>query len=170
MLYSLVFLTLWYSRLCLDFLSRMPAQGSQHLSLSHWSLLFFIPSFSTSLWQEHSPPCTYFFLANLHVLVPPMLNPVIYGAKTKQMRGSMTHMVSAVEVLREGTALNAFSVSLTNMRERACWWDPTFRYCIICNRKKMGLRKSVCGFKSWVYYELIVIHGEFILLKFNLNL
>lgn len=118
MLYSLVFLTLWYSRLCLDFLSRMPAQGSQHLSLSHWSLLFFIPSFSTSLWQEHSPPCTYFFLANLHVLVPPMLNPVIYGAKTKQMRGSMTHMVSAVEVLREGTALNAFSVSLTNMKER----------------------------------------------------
>ncbi|CAH6792752.1 olfactory receptor 52B4 [Phodopus roborovskii] len=81
---------------------RMPSRDARHKALntcgSHVCIiiLFYGPGIFTTLTQRfgrHIPPHIHILLANVCILAPPMLNPIIYGIKTKQIQEQVVHVL-----------------------------------------------------------------------------
>ncbi|XP_071988990.1 olfactory receptor 52D1-like [Engystomops pustulosus] len=60
-------------------------------------VLFYIPAFfsfiSHRVGHKYVPPWVHILVANLYVLFPPMMNPIIYGVKTREIRSRVFHVV-----------------------------------------------------------------------------
>ncbi|XP_016061438.1 PREDICTED: olfactory receptor 52B4-like [Miniopterus natalensis] len=80
----------------------IPSRDARHKALntcgSHVCviILFYGPGIFTTLTQrfgQHISPHIHVLLANVCILAPPMLNPIIYGIKTKQIRDQVVHLL-----------------------------------------------------------------------------
>ncbi|XP_036115425.1 olfactory receptor 52B4-like [Molossus molossus] len=60
------------------------------------TILFYGPGIFTTLTQrfgQNISPHIHVLLADVCILAPPMLNPIIYGIKTKQIRNQVVHLL-----------------------------------------------------------------------------
>ncbi|XP_051005509.1 olfactory receptor 51I1-like [Acomys russatus] len=58
-------------------------------------LVYYVPMISVALvhrFVKHAAPALRLLLANVYLLVPPMLNPIIYSAKNKQIRQGLLQL------------------------------------------------------------------------------
>ncbi|XP_003923444.1 olfactory receptor 52B4 [Saimiri boliviensis] len=88
--------------LILHTLFHMPSPDARQKALntcgSHVCIiiLFYGPGIFTILTQRfvhHIPPHIHILVANVCILAPPMLNPIIYGIKTKQIQEEVVHFL-----------------------------------------------------------------------------
>ncbi|XP_076968289.1 olfactory receptor 51I2-like [Tamandua tetradactyla] len=59
-------------------------------------LVYYVPMISVALvhrFLKHTLPAVRLLLANIYLLVPPVLNPIIYSVKTKQIRQGLIQLL-----------------------------------------------------------------------------
>ncbi|KAK2100848.1 hypothetical protein P7K49_022196 [Saguinus oedipus] len=58
-------------------------------------LVYYVPMISVALvhrFLKHAAPAVRLLLANVYLLVPPVLNPIIYSVRTKQIRQGLIQL------------------------------------------------------------------------------
>ncbi|CAI9153252.1 unnamed protein product [Rangifer tarandus platyrhynchus] len=83
----------------------LPSRGARQKALgtcgSHLGVIsmFYLPGIFTIIAQRFGhqvPPYIHILLANVCMLAPPMLNPIIYGVKTRQIRECVVSTLSSL--------------------------------------------------------------------------
>ncbi|XP_075779653.1 olfactory receptor 52B2-like [Pelodiscus sinensis] len=99
---DVVFIALTYTQI-LRAIFRLPTKDARlktfETCVSHLCaiLIIYIPGLFFSLTQrfaQNVPLPFHVLIANLSLLMPPMLNPIIYGVKTKEIRGRLLRLFS----------------------------------------------------------------------------
>ncbi|XP_075404741.1 olfactory receptor 51F1-like [Tenrec ecaudatus] len=61
--------------------------------------IFYIPMVSLSLVHRYgrsAPKAAHSMMANIYLILPPVLNPIIYSVKTKQIRKAILHLLRTI--------------------------------------------------------------------------
>ncbi|KAM9173766.1 olfactory receptor 51E1-like [Pangshura tecta] len=97
-----IFITVSYIQILRD-IFRLPTKDAQHKTfgtcISHLcvTLIFYIPGLFSSLtyrFGQNVPLHFHVLIGNMNLLVPPMLHPIIYGVRTKEIRGRMLRFIT----------------------------------------------------------------------------
>ncbi|XP_004618388.2 olfactory receptor 51L1-like [Sorex araneus] len=59
-------------------------------------LILYVPMIGLSIvhrFAKHYSPLIHIFMAHIYLLIPPILNPIIYSVKTKQIRQGILHLL-----------------------------------------------------------------------------
>ena len=59
-------------------------------------LVLYVPMVGVSMthrFAKHAPPIVHVIMANIYLLAPPVMNPIIYSVKTKQIRQGIFHLL-----------------------------------------------------------------------------
>lgn len=109
--FDLGFIVLSYAKILRAVLS-LATKEEQHKAfgtcLSHVCaiLVFYVPVVLSSVihrFGHHVPAYIHILLANFYLLFPPMMNPIIYGVQTKQIRERALHLFYHQQLLRKAT-------------------------------------------------------------------
>uniref|UniRef100_A0A8C6C8H6 G-protein coupled receptors family 1 profile domain-containing protein n=1 Tax=Monodon monoceros TaxID=40151 RepID=A0A8C6C8H6_MONMO len=105
-------LHIWVSyTFILNAVFRLPSRGAWQKALGTCSshicaiLVFYIPIAVSSLthcFGNHVPPHIHILLAKCYLLIPPVLNPIVYAVHTKQIRERLLHILKSLwRILRD---------------------------------------------------------------------
>ncbi|KAM9173744.1 olfactory receptor 52N2-like [Pangshura tecta] len=97
-----IFITVSYIQMLRDIFS-LPTKDARHKTfgtcISHLcvTLILYIPGLFSSLtyrFGKNVPLHFHVLIGNMNLLVPPMLHPIIYGVRTKEIRGRLLRFIT----------------------------------------------------------------------------